>query len=229
MKADIDFDECQMRTTGNGSSFTRVEGRIKAQCVSLVSTSVHLGSAQFDSFVPACRFTDRAGYWCWWQRSSPPSRLTGVTVIQTVAANGTSGIFRCMWHQSESSALSLKWPSSLTQHIADVPLWSYSTHINDAKCMLMTLFYCFGKTNPHYGYKWLQGVGCVLASCSMLFKEKQHFLYNDLYLVQIKLSLSPHWSWHQFLILASHSGHVVGIYMLRWWPWTTMSVVCVLF
>lgn len=27
----------------------------------LVSTSVHLGSVAFDSFVPACRFIDRAG------------------------------------------------------------------------------------------------------------------------------------------------------------------------
>lgn len=62
MKADIDFDECQMRTTGNGSSFTRVEGCIKAQCVSGFTRSVHLGGAPFNSFVPACRFTDRAGY-----------------------------------------------------------------------------------------------------------------------------------------------------------------------
>lgn len=34
MKGDTDFDECQMRTTGNGSHFTRAEGCIKAQCVS---------------------------------------------------------------------------------------------------------------------------------------------------------------------------------------------------
>lgn len=143
--------------------------------VSLVSTSVHLGSAAFDSFVPVCRFIDRVGYWWLWWRCSPPSWLTGVTVMQTVAANGTAGTFRCVWHQSGSSARSLKWPSSLTQHIADVPVWSSSTHINNAKCMLMMLFCCFDKTNPHYGYKWLQGVGCGLASCSVLFNENSVF------------------------------------------------------
>lgn len=140
--------------------------------VSRVSTSVHLGSAAFDSFVPVCCFIDRAGYWWLYQPSNPPSWLTGVTVMQTVAANGTAGTFRCVRHQSGSSARSLKWPSSLTQHIADVPLWSSSTRINNAKCMLMTLFCCFGKTNPHYGYKWLQGVGRVPASCSILFYEQ---------------------------------------------------------
>lgn len=49
--------------------------------VSLVSTSVHLGSFSFDSFVPVCRFIGRACYWWLWWRSSPPSWLTGVTVM----------------------------------------------------------------------------------------------------------------------------------------------------
>lgn len=160
--------------------------------VALVSTSVHLGSAAFDSFVPACRFTDRAGYWWLWRRNSPPSWLAGVTVMQTVAANGTAGTFRCARHQSGSSACSLKWPSSLTQHIADVPVWSSSTRINNAKCMLMTLFCCFDKTNPHYGYKWLQGVGCVLASCSMRFNESSVLLLQFLILCGLnKTKLRP--------------------------------------
>lgn len=34
LKGDIDFDECQMRTAGNGRFFTRAQGCIKAQCVS---------------------------------------------------------------------------------------------------------------------------------------------------------------------------------------------------
>lgn len=144
--------------------------------VSLVSTSVRLGSAAFNSFVPVCCFIDRAGYWWLWRQSSPPSRLTGVTVMQTVAANGTAGTFCCVPHQSGSSTRSLKWPSSLTQHIADVPLRSSSIHIYNTACTLMTLFCCFSKTNSHYGYKWLQGVGRVLVSCSMLFNENSVFL-----------------------------------------------------
>lgn len=123
--------------------------------VYLVSSSVHFRSAALDSFVPVCRFIDGAGYWWLWRRGSPPSWLTGVTVMQTVATNGTAGTLRCKQHQSGSSARSLKWSSSLTQHIADVPVWSSSTLMNNAKCMLMTLFCCFDKTDSHYSCKAL--------------------------------------------------------------------------
>ncbi|KAK5876468.1 hypothetical protein CesoFtcFv8_025821 [Champsocephalus esox] len=102
MKGDMDFDECQMRVLEMGVISQGLRAALK-HCVS----GFHrcgFGKCCIGFICPCESLCRQGGLRMAVAAQQSSVRLTAVTVMQAVAANGTAETFRRVRHQSGSSA-----------------------------------------------------------------------------------------------------------------------------